>query len=376
MAKAKKIQQQFNFDPIKKFELSNATVTELRTGVFAPIEKISANSITNKNFIANKRKREIETSWGKMIIMGNILTQTHRDILDCIMANAKDIKETKDENGDTEIEIFFSAYEALRAYSKKCTRNTKWLKDKLDEIKTSAIEIKTDMISDNFDILSKVGYNKRYDSFRVVFSKDYVKYFLDSVSINYKDELPKLLNIDSALLRAIIRFFWTHNKIQIEINNLLRTIGFPMESPRTTQLAKKEIKDNAELLKSFGITYEHDNKNRRIIYLKSSFENTISFVNPIKTALLSEDGFEDDEGELIPLKSSSKLSLFVDAAIRYSDDFFKIENIYESDYGYALDLLDEQGESTRLKIGSPERPADERIVFNFLNESRVSIDEL
>lgn len=373
MAKAKKMQQQFNFDPIKKFELSNATVTELRTGVFAPIEKISANSITNKNFIANKRKREIETSWGKMVIMGNILTQTHRDILDCIMANAKDIKETKDENGDTEIEIFFSAYEALKAYSKKGTRNTKWLKDKLDEIKTSAIEIKTDVISDNFDILSKVGYNKKYDSFRVVFSKDYVKYFLDSVSINYKDELPKLLNIESALLRAIIRFFWTHNKIQIEINNLLRTIGFPMESPRTTQFAKKEIKDNANLLKSFGITYEHDDKNRRIIYLKSSFENTISFINPVKTALASDDTEEEED---VLLEASSKLSLFLDASIRYNEDIFKIEKLYETEYGYALDIIDEKGYSTRLRIGSPERPADERIVFNFLNESRVSTDEL
>jgi len=73
------------FDVVNKFEKTITTVNELRTGIFAPIDKISANSKTYKDFISNNRKRTIETSWGKTIIKGNILTQTHRDLLDCII---------------------------------------------------------------------------------------------------------------------------------------------------------------------------------------------------------------------------------------------------------------------------------------------------
>ena len=84
------------FDIVKKFENSNATVSELRTGVFAPIEKISSKSKTYTQFIENQKKRFIETSWGKTVIKGNILTQTHRDLLDCLFAGAKEIKTAKD----------------------------------------------------------------------------------------------------------------------------------------------------------------------------------------------------------------------------------------------------------------------------------------
>ena len=44
------------FDIVKKFENSNATVSELRTGVFAPIEKISSTSKTYTQFIENQKK--------------------------------------------------------------------------------------------------------------------------------------------------------------------------------------------------------------------------------------------------------------------------------------------------------------------------------
>jgi hypothetical protein len=47
-------QGSFDFNIVKKFEQSNATVSELRTGIWAPIDKISANSITYRNFIENK----------------------------------------------------------------------------------------------------------------------------------------------------------------------------------------------------------------------------------------------------------------------------------------------------------------------------------
>jgi SET domain-containing protein len=67
----------------------------------------------------------------------------------------------------------------------------------------------------------------------------------------------------------------------MSIDNLLQTIGFPMESIRTKQTAIKEIRDSAELLKDYGITYEPKTK---LIYRKASFDNSITFMStPNKT---------------------------------------------------------------------------------------------
>lgn len=268
------------FDIVKKFENSNATVSELRTGVFAPIEKISSTSKTYTQFIENQKKRYIETSWGKTVIKGNILTQTHRDLLDCLFAGAKEIKEM--EGGA--IAIYFSTSDILKSYSGTTSRNTKWLKDKLDEIQTTAIEFRTTDGEDfySFNIISSFAYSTKHKSFGIVITPEYRKYFEDQLTVNYTKELPKLLKVKSALLRAIIRFFWTHSQAStMSIENLLQTIGFPMESIRTKQTAMKEIRDSAELLKDYGITYEPKTK---LIYRKGSFDNSITFMSaPNKT---------------------------------------------------------------------------------------------
>ena len=54
---------------IDRFENNTATVTELRVGIFAPIEKISANSTIYKDFIKNNRKRKLTTPWGEVTVI-------------------------------------------------------------------------------------------------------------------------------------------------------------------------------------------------------------------------------------------------------------------------------------------------------------------
>ena len=80
-------QDLFNFD-VNKFENFNATVNELRTGIYAPIEKISTNSITFKKFVQNKKRRSILSSWGEVHVIvednriqRNVRTQELVDLL-------------------------------------------------------------------------------------------------------------------------------------------------------------------------------------------------------------------------------------------------------------------------------------------------------
>lgn len=271
---AKKKQLTFEFDVIQKFEKTITTANELRTGIFAPIDKISANSKTYKDFIENNRKRTIQTSWGKTIVKGNILTQTHRDLLDCILADAKEIKEL--EGGA--IAVYFSTTQILKSYSGKVNTNTKWLKDKLDEIQNSSIEFKQNNSQDyySFSIIDSHAFSTKHNSFGLILTSAYRKFFEEQLTINYKKELPKLLKVKSALLRSIIRFFWSHSVgSNMDIENLLRTVGFPLESIRMRQKAIKEIKDNIELLADYGIVFEPKSK---LIYRKGSFENSITFM--------------------------------------------------------------------------------------------------
>ena len=282
--KKKKQQLTLDFDVIQKFEKTISTVNELRTGIFAPIDKISANSKTYKDFIQNNRKRSIETSWGKTIIKGNILTQTHRDLLDCIIAGAKEIKEL--EGGG--IAIYFSTTDVLKSYSGKQNTNTKWLKDKLDEIQNSSIEFKQENTNDyySFSIIDSHAYSTKHNSFGLILTPAYRKFFEEQLTINYKKELPKLLKVKSALLKAIIRFFWTHSvSSTMDIVTLLKTIGFPVDSIRMKQKAVKEIKDNTDLLLEYGIVFEPKSK---LIYRKSSFENSISFLGSAKQNKLTD----------------------------------------------------------------------------------------
>jgi len=275
MAKYSIKQSIIEFDVVNKFEKTITTVNELRTGIFAPIDKISANSKTYKDFISSNRKRVIETSWGKTIVKGNILTQTHRDLLDCIIAGAKEIKEL--EGGA--IAIYFSTTDILKSYSGKVNTNTKWLKDKLDEIQNSSIEFKQNKSSDyySFSIIDSHAYSTKHKSFGLILTPAYRKFFEEQLTINYKKELPKLLKVKSALLRSIIRFFWSHSVgSNMDIVKLLETVGFPIESIRMKQKAIKDIKDNIELLNEYGIIFEPKSK---LIYRKSSFENSITFLN-------------------------------------------------------------------------------------------------
>lgn len=273
--KNNKKQLTIDFDVVQKFEKTLSTASELRTGIFAPIDKISANSKTYKNFIENNRKRSIETSWGKTIVKGNILTQTHRDLLDCIIAEAKEIKEL--EGGG--IAIYFSTTEVLKSYSGKPNSNTKWLKDKLDDIQNTSVEFKQKNLDDyySFSIIDSHAYSTKHKSFGLVLTPAYRNFFEEQLTINYKKELPKLLKVKSALLKAIIRFFWTHSvSSNMDIILLLKTIGFPLESIRMKQKAIKEIKDSIDVLLEYGIVFEAKSK---LIYRKNSFDNTITFLS-------------------------------------------------------------------------------------------------
>lgn len=292
MAKKKESSRQssFELDIIKKFERSNASVEELRTGIWAPIEKFSHNSLILKNFVENKRKRSIETSWGKVTVSGNILTQAHRDLIDCILAVSTKTKEI--EGGG--IAVYFKRADALKKYGNSSAKNYKWLDEKLNEIQTSSIELQNKEGKYRFNILQVTAYSEKEESYGIIFTAEYRNYIEGKLTIGYLAELDKLLTVNSALLKAIIRFFWTHkdaSRMSIEDADngkpgLLTTVGYPSDSAQMIRAAKREIESQLDILEQFGIFSAEEEiidgkrrKVKRLLYRKPE-DSQITFIAP------------------------------------------------------------------------------------------------
>jgi hypothetical protein len=266
-------QSRFELDFVTKFERTNVSVSELRTGLWAPIEKVSSTSLIYKNFIKNKRSRAISTKWGKVLVTGNILTQVHRDLLDCIIASADNVEELADGG----VAVFFTESNALKRYGNKSSSNHTWLRSKIREIRNTSIE----MEDKNgkyyaFQIIEEDGGVKETGEFKIVFSAKYRQYIEGQLTIGYLNELDKLLTIESALLKSIVRFFWTHKDAwSMGIDDLLLTVGYPQDSAQALRAAKREIESHIETLGLMGIYAGEEEyfegsrrKLKRILYRK------------------------------------------------------------------------------------------------------------
>lgn len=264
------------FDTIVKIEKSTSSVDELRVPIFAPISKLSGNSTMAKSFAENG-KRTVKTSWGSAEIRNVLLTQLHKDLLDCIMTHS--IATKRLEKGG--VALYFYLNDILTHYGDK-GKNTNWLKEKLDDLADVRLKyyrtdesVDDDDMSD-FRIFSKSAYSAKEKMYCVILDDTYVKLFETGVSLDYRDELPRLLQLKSPVLKAIIRFFFSHNHSNMSLAQLFETIGYPEQSKRSQQLIRKELSENVEMFHSFGIVYDpqkqmfyyHGNENVTFLYPK------------------------------------------------------------------------------------------------------------
>ena len=265
------------FNVVEKIENSTATVTELRIPIFSPVQKLSGNSVTAREFKRNGGIRTIETSWGKVEIRGRkLLTQVHRDLLDCIYTHASKVLPLPTE----EVVLVFSQTKILKEYSRDSKsvhweNQTKWLKEKIKEIRDITVNyVDTKGNSFDFNLISHLDYLEEHKAYSITLDNRYLKFYERELSINYKKELNKLLQVDSALIKAIIRWFFTHKKeSRFKLMTVLEALGFPIDSPKSLQVCKREIKSRVGELQSFGIDY--DPKDEMFYYMGN---NSIGFI--------------------------------------------------------------------------------------------------
>jgi len=253
---AKDKQQLSLFDNIQnKIERSTSTVGELRCAMWAPVTQITKTSITYKNFIENKNIRAIKTSWGEMEVRNRLLTQTHKDIFDSILTNNRETKIVS----HGRVAIYFTPYEVLDQLGKSTTHYT-WLKEKIDEIADVKIKYKNNEGDEySFNIFNKVAYSEKRGLYGVIIDEDYLKYFLNSLTLDYSKYVKDIAMIDDALIKAIIKFFLTHDArdypAKMGLMEILKTVGYPIDSDRQISSAKSSIYKHIKKLEEYTILY-------------------------------------------------------------------------------------------------------------------------
>lgn len=226
------------------------SVQELRLPIFAPINKTNPNSSIYMDFIHNKRSRKVQTQWGEVEVKGSLLTQVHKDLLDLMVFCAKNKKLTN----DNRLLLEFSTADLLKLYGDKGF-NYKWFKNLLDEIMLTVIHLKTkEGTSYAFHIISAMEYNDKKEFVGVLLSSEYLQFYKDTFAINYNKEIPRLIGLKNSVVKSIIRFFLSHNTLNISLENCFPAIGIKAEkNTRYYRKLKQELIQNAKLLSNFNI---------------------------------------------------------------------------------------------------------------------------
>ncbi len=305
----KKNKQLALFNVVEKIESSTATITELRIPIFSPVQKLSGNSVTAREFKKNGGIRIIQTSWGKVEIRGRkLLTQVHRDLLDCIYTHASKVLPLPTE----EVVLVFSQTKILKEYSRDSKsahweNQTKWLKEKIKEIRDITVNyVDTKGNSFDFNLISHLDYLEEHKAYSITLDNRYLKFYERELSINYKKELNKLLQVDSALIKAIIRWFFTHKKeSRFKLMTVLEALGFPIDSPKSLQVCKREIKSRVGELQSFNIDYDPKDEmfyymgNTSVGFIPSLFNQNSELISSVP--ILNKKGLKDLIGETIEI---------------------------------------------------------------------------
>jgi len=262
---------------------STATVLELRSGIFAPIDKISTRSIIYKDFITKDKEknkpanvRRFNFGDGTIEIKNVILTQTHRALLDAILSTKRGVF-----HNDGEVEIVCTLKEVQENYSGQI--RLQWFKEKLDEMKTSTIDIiANDMESliessnVSFSIISSYTYNARTKKFTISLNTKYSKLFEKTIAINYDKFVKEINSVRSPFVQAVIRFFITHEECKYTLDKVISVVGYG-STDRARRTAIEDLNRESKRLLSFNIVW--DSKGKMFSY---SRVNNIKVFHPSK----------------------------------------------------------------------------------------------
>jgi len=227
-----------------RFKIAPVNGQEIKFNIYAPIEKINH---------AEKHKNEFtvfEDDKYKVKLQGKKLTQVHKDIMDIVMYYGKDY------NKNNLFGKTITLYEIQKHLQYKSKKNNKWVKEKLQELKRTTIEI-TKKRKDNknqifeISILRATLLDEKIEKYAIIFEELYLMFFELYVSINYKPLLKDILSLKNAVTKSTVRYLLTFKEHQINVDKLLNKIGIK-GSDRNLRKHRKILLDE---LKNTGFKF-------------------------------------------------------------------------------------------------------------------------
>jgi len=155
----------------------------------------------------------------------------------------------------------------MKFMGKKDRDRTDWLKAKIEDLQSTIIVVR----ELNWEVRVGIVLRQAYEIettekfggglYMVEFSGEYLRVFERELNVHYPKLVSQIAQIDSALVKATVRFFLTHrdNK-RIGVDKLLATLGIDRAemNERSYREKVKELKDNHSILESFGIIQAGD----------------------------------------------------------------------------------------------------------------------
>jgi hypothetical protein len=235
-----------NNKSLMRFKAAPVNSQEIKYNIYAPLSRINNKE---KNITEHKVYED-----DKIIVklQGIKLTQIHKDIMDIILFFGKDYEK----NGMVGKSITF--YQIQKYLQYKAKRNNKWVKEKLNDLKRTTIEI-VKKANDNqqqsleISILRATLIGEKAGEYGVIFEEMYFFFFENFISINYKDILKDILKLDNGVTKAAIRYLLTFKAQQINVDNLLDNIGVTGSKANKRKHRAKLLDDLKEYGNKFGI---------------------------------------------------------------------------------------------------------------------------
>ena len=299
-------------DPRANWSSPNPTapVIESRVPVFAPILRISHNSLP--------RTGRYETPWGWVELEGPVLTQEHRAILDMAMAMAIK-KQVFQETGG--MAVWFDAWEVKKALGPKYSggEGHKRFIERIREMRRAGLRVHSNQTGRTREsgIIDMHTYDESHPDnperpgikttwrghclYEIRLSPNFMQFFKEDLRVHYDLLVPEIVQIPDGTIRAIILFFLTHKEEcrfpKRQVMEIIGAIAEKTDKADVSRIMAKPEKFKAEL-ENFGIFVEG-------VMLRYKRHPKVFFTNP---PLPASTGAVIDAGQG-PEPTSRKMAL-------------------------------------------------------------------
>lgn len=243
-----------------------APVIESRVPVFAPILRVSHNSLS--------RTGRYKTPWGWVELSGPVLTQEHRAILDMAMARAVK-KQVFQETGG--MAVWFDAWEVKKALGYEGGSGHKRFIERMREMRRAELRVHSNRTGrtresgiidmhtydeNHPDNPKRQGINTTWRGhclYEIRLSTNFMQFFKEEMRVHYDPLVPEIVQIPDGTIRAIILFFLTHEEeCRYSIKKVMKIVGAieeGMTKGTVSKIMAKPEKFKADL-GNFGIYLE------------------------------------------------------------------------------------------------------------------------